>query len=147
MLVVGQEVLVIDEPTYGQDRANTEALMETMSELHESGWTVVVLSHDIRVVAEHADTGAVLVDGEIQFCGTSADLFDDRETLSVACLPRPPLAELTDRVPAFSGPATLERCYECSTSGRTELTARDHDDTITPAWDHGRGRPNHGEER
>ncbi|MFC7057221.1 ATP-binding cassette domain-containing protein [Halovenus salina] len=90
MLVVGQDVLIVDEPTYGQDRANADALMERLSELHDAGRTVVVLTHDMRIVAEHADAVAVLVDGKIQFHGTPADLFADPETLSAAHLSQPP---------------------------------------------------------
>jgi len=140
MLVVGQDVLIVDEPTYGQDRANTDALMETLSELHDSGRTVVVLTHDMRIVAEHADTVGVLVDGEIQLHGTPSELFDDSETLSAAHLSRPPLAELTDRIPQFSGPATLERCYEHCTGGQMELLTRDHNGTSAPAQDNGERR-------
>lgn len=140
MLVVGQDILVVDEPTYGQDRANTDALMRTLSELHESGRTVVVLTHDMRIVAEHADTVAVLVDGEIQFHGTPADLFDDREMLSAAALSRPPLAELADHLPGFSGPATPKRCYKHCTGGRTDPMSRDQNDSTASAPDGGEER-------
>ncbi|WP_424005224.1 ABC transporter ATP-binding protein (plasmid) [Haloarcula salina] len=111
MLVVGQETLIVDEPTYGQDRANTDALLETLSQLHDDGRTVVVLTHDMRIVAEYADAVAVLVDGAIQFHGTPAALFEDPETLSSAHLARPPLAALSERIPSWSGLATLDRCY------------------------------------
>jgi energy-coupling factor transport system ATP-binding protein len=109
MLVVGQDVLIVDEPTYGQDRANASTLMETLSELHDSGRTVVVLTHDMRIVSEYADSVAVLVDGEIQFRGPPTALFDEPEILSSAHLSRPPLAELTDRLSGYSDFATVKR--------------------------------------
>lgn len=137
MLVVGQQVLVVDEPTYGQDRANADALMETLSELHDSGRTVVVLTHDMRIVAEYADRVAVLVDGKIQFHGTPSELFADPQTLSAAQLSRPPLAELTDQFPAWSGVATVDRCYEHCTGGRTETTSQDPDTHSSPTIDSG----------
>jgi energy-coupling factor transport system ATP-binding protein len=135
MLVVGQDVLVVDEPTYGQDRANADALMETLSELHGSGRTIVVLTHDMRIVAEYADSVAVLVDGEIQFHGSPAALFDEPETLSSAHLSRPPLAELTDRISWFSGVATVERCLERCNSAQTETRSHDLDSASRSASD------------
>jgi energy-coupling factor transport system ATP-binding protein len=137
MLVVGQDVLIVDEPTYGQDRANADALMEMLSELHDAGRTVVVLTHNMRIVAEHADAVAVLVNGEVQFHGTPSALFEDPETLSAAQLSRPPLAELADSLSGFSGPATLGRCYEHCTGGRTKPATCDADATSAPARDHG----------
>jgi energy-coupling factor transport system ATP-binding protein len=140
MLVTGEDILIVDEPTYGQDRANADALMTTLSELHDAGRTIIVLTHDMRVVAEHADTVAVLVDGEVQFYGTPPDLFDDPETLSAAHLSRLPLADLADGLPGFSGPATLDRCYKYYTGGRPEPPISDRDASSESALDHGEDR-------
>ncbi|WP_079980884.1 MULTISPECIES: ABC transporter ATP-binding protein [unclassified Haloarcula] len=137
MLVVGQDILIIDEPTYGQDRGNTDALMKTLAELHGSGRTVIVLTHDMRIVAEHADTVAVLVDGEICFTGSPSALFKDSETVAAAHLSRPPLAELADRIPGFQGSKTLECCYEYCTGKHTEVLASDQQGS---GLDQGEGR-------
>jgi len=136
MLVVGQDILIVDEPTYGQDRANADALMETLSELHDIGRTVIILTHDMRVVAEYADAVAVLVDGKVQFHGTPSDLFNDPETLSAAHLSRLPLAELADGLPGFSAPATLDRCYKHCTGGRPKPETSDRNATSKSVLDY-----------
>jgi len=112
MLVVEQETIIVDEPTYGQDRRNEKALMETLSELHDAGRTIVMLTHDMRLVAEYADRVAVLTGGEIQFQGAPSALFGDRETLEAARLARPPLAPLAAQSGADSTVATVEECHQ-----------------------------------
>ena len=47
-------VLVLDEPLYGQDRVHTASLLAMLEELHEQGVTIVVVTHDLRLVASHA---------------------------------------------------------------------------------------------
>jgi energy-coupling factor transport system ATP-binding protein len=89
----------------------------------------------MRIVAEYADSVAVLVDGEIQFHGSPAALFDEPETLSSAHLSRPPLAELTDRISWFSGVATVERCLERCNSAQTETRSHDLDSASRSASD------------
>ncbi|WP_308291593.1 ATP-binding cassette domain-containing protein [Microbacterium sp. G2-8] len=47
-------VLVLDEPLYGQDGARADALVEMLEELRREGTTIVVVTHDRRLVAQHA---------------------------------------------------------------------------------------------
>ncbi len=74
-LAADPEVLVLDEPTFGQDRAHTERLMATLDELHAAGKTVVVITHDLTLVADHARRVVELADGSIAFDGSTAGYF------------------------------------------------------------------------
>ena len=47
------ELLILDEPTTGVDVGTTESLFETLGGFHRAGMTVVVVSHDVGVVARH----------------------------------------------------------------------------------------------
>jgi energy-coupling factor transport system ATP-binding protein len=86
MMAAGQRLLILDEPTYGQDRKSTLALMDSLAGLNRRGVTIIVITHDLRFVRRYADTAAVLVDGRIAFQGSPAQLFRRPQVLSRARL-------------------------------------------------------------
>lgn len=86
MMAAGQRLLILDEPTYGQDRKSTFALMDSLARLNRRGATIIVITHDIRFVRRYADTVAVLVEGRIAFQGSPAQLFRRPQILSRARL-------------------------------------------------------------
>lgn len=86
MLAIGQRVLVLDEPTFGQDRHTAHALMERLRTLHQDGVTIFVVTHDMQLVADYAQYVAVLVDGEVHFVGSTPALFADEALLRQASL-------------------------------------------------------------
>jgi len=94
MLIAGQKLLILDEPTFGQDQRNARQLMRTMKELQESGHTIVIISHDMGMIAEYADHAAVLKAGRLIFHGRTRELFDREELLAEAGLGLPPSIEL-----------------------------------------------------
>ena len=60
--------------------------------------TVIFISHDMQLVAEHADDVAVMSEGRIIFRGSPRSLFERADVLEQAALLRPPLAELAHRL-------------------------------------------------
>lgn len=59
-LAAEPELLLLDEPTTGVDVGTTEGLFDLLESLHKRGMTVLVVSHDIGVVAQHVDQVACL---------------------------------------------------------------------------------------
>jgi energy-coupling factor transport system ATP-binding protein len=98
MLVVGQETLVLDEPTFGQDQKNAEALLRLLGELNGEGRTVVVVTHDMALVAEHAKHVAVLAESGLLYHGPTARLFARPDLVREARLALPPLVDLSARL-------------------------------------------------
>ncbi len=95
-MVVGRpEVIVLDEPTFGQDFHQARNLMELLRGLADDGAAVVFITHDMRLVAEYADRTAVLCEGEILFDGTPAQLFASSEVLKRARLKVPVVYEIS----------------------------------------------------
>jgi len=86
MLSVGQRVLVLDEPTFGQDRHTAHALMTHLRALHEQGVTIFIITHDMQLVADYAQLVAVLVNGRIRYVGPTAGLFANQGLLDEASL-------------------------------------------------------------
>jgi energy-coupling factor transport system ATP-binding protein len=108
MLAVGQRTLILDEPTFGQDQRNAEALMALLTALHQEGRTVIIITHDMALVAEHARHVAVLIDGRLRFHGAPRDLFAQPDLLRQARLALPPIAQLAQRVPGLAGTLRIE---------------------------------------
>jgi putative ABC transport system ATP-binding protein len=57
-------ILLADEPTGNLDSENREAVMELLGELHQSGSTICMVTHDSRY-ADHADRVINLLDGRV----------------------------------------------------------------------------------
>ncbi len=91
MLSTRPELLILDEPTYGQDRRRIQALMDRLAELRAEGASVIMITHDMRLVAEYATSALLLSHGRNLFYGRPADLFDRTDLLREAALKEPPV--------------------------------------------------------
>lgn len=98
MVALEQPILVLDEPTFGQDRRSAAALMGLLKSLQAAGTTIIFITHDMQLVAEYADEAAVMQAGRVVFQGPVASLFRQSELLAAAGLVQPPLAELGQRL-------------------------------------------------
>ena len=56
MLLTEQKILILDEPTYGQDYDNRLELMDLLASLNREGLTVVMITHEMDIVAQYADS-------------------------------------------------------------------------------------------
>ncbi len=110
-LVTEPDVLLLDEPTFGQDRRYTDELLALLTDLHRSGTTVVVITHDMTIVAEHATRVVALASGHIVFDGTPAALFARPDLLTRCALRLPPIAQAVqqarERRPALPAVSSL----------------------------------------
>ena len=92
MLVCNPQILLVDEPTYGQDKEMTQTLMALMESIRAQGVTVVMITHDMRLVQEYAGRVLVMAEGRILYEGDPANLFCSEEMLHSANL-RPTLLQ------------------------------------------------------
>ena len=95
MLAVGQRLLVLDEPTFGQDRRSTLKLMRTLQDLNRRGVTIVMITHDMRLVASYTRHAALLIDGRLVYHGPTRSLFRQDVLLIQAGLWPPELFDLS----------------------------------------------------
>lgn len=75
ILVMGQEVLVIDEPTSQLDPKSTDDVFEMIKLMKEMGKTIVLVEHKMEQIAEYADHVIVLDKGSIIMEGTPREVF------------------------------------------------------------------------
>ncbi len=90
-LIAGAPILALDEPTFGQDRARADELLSVLRQLNDEGTTIVVVTHDMQLVADHADRTVVVGAGRIAADAPTADVFADSGLLQRASLRPPPL--------------------------------------------------------
>jgi energy-coupling factor transport system ATP-binding protein len=97
MLIAGKaRLLIVDEPTYGQDRRLTESLMNLINRLRQEGITVLMITHDMRLVDSHIERAIVMADGQKIFDGSPNDLFQSPQALERASLRTTTLRRLVD---------------------------------------------------
>ncbi|MFC8682263.1 ABC transporter ATP-binding protein [Microbacterium ureisolvens] len=127
-LVAGAPVLVLDEPTFGQDRARADELLSLLSELNAEGTTIIVVTHDMQLVTDYADRTVVMADGSVLAEGTTAEIFADDELIARAGLRPPPLRRALQGVrrhPELAGIARLGDLPGAPAAAPSELLASD----------------------
>jgi energy-coupling factor transport system ATP-binding protein len=83
------EVLVLDEPTTGQDESEADEIMAIIKDKHQHGSTVVMVTHDMELVAKYAQRVLVLANGTLIFTGTPEEVFSNKPILKQAGLCSP----------------------------------------------------------
>lgn len=99
MLVGSPKVLMVDEPTYGQDKQMTQTLMKIMKNLCQQGIAVVMITHDMRLVQEYAERVIVMSEGSIYYDGKPSGLFEKSDMLEQANLRPTLLHQLVRAIP------------------------------------------------
>jgi energy-coupling factor transporter ATP-binding protein EcfA2 len=88
-LSLSPEVFIFDEPTTGQDYFGGKSIMSLIDKLHAGGKTVVIITHDMPLVAEHAHRVVVMNQGQVAMDGTPLEVFSQASQLRQLSL-RPP---------------------------------------------------------
>ncbi|MGQ9792888.1 MAG: ABC transporter ATP-binding protein [Anaerolineae bacterium] len=107
MVAMEQPILILDEPTFGQDYHSAQEVMSVIRSLQQAGTTILCITHDMQLVADYAQEVAVMERGRVIFQGTPHALFQQLEVLSRAGLDLPPLAILSSRL-GLDGLYTIE---------------------------------------
>jgi energy-coupling factor transporter ATP-binding protein EcfA2 len=110
VLAMETPVLVLDEPTTGQDAAGVERVREIVESVSAPGRTVIAISHDMRFVAEAFERVIVMRAGRVILDGSPVRVFarESWEALSSTYLVPPFAAVVGDRLAAGSTPTDAE---------------------------------------
>ena len=98
ILVMNPSVIILDEPTAGQDFAHYTEIMEFLRKLNrEFGITIIMITHDMHLMLEYTDKTIVISDGQVLACGKSTDILTNEEITRAASLKKTSLYELAKK--------------------------------------------------
>jgi energy-coupling factor transport system ATP-binding protein len=124
VLAMDPEVLVLDEPTAGLDPGAARALAEVFRRLREGGTTLVLITHDLDLVAGLATHVAVLQQGRVRLCGPMRQILADPDFPELSGLEAPAPVRLaralaTRGLTVPPGAVTLEELVLALTAVKT----------------------------
>ena len=106
-------MLVLDEPTVGLDAPGQRETLDWLAELHAQGRTILLVTHDMALAAEHAERVVVLYGGQVLADGTPEAVFRQPDLLARASLTPPPVTALA-RALKIKSDLTIEGfCDDC----------------------------------
>ena len=118
ILAMNPSLMIIDEPTTGMDWKGGEMMMNLIRDLHQTGRTIVMITHDMRIVAAYASRVIVMVNGQIIADGTAREVFVQTEVLKQAFLEAPQITRIAQSLAKYDIPSdilTIEEAVEVFT--------------------------------
>ncbi|NBI58422.1 ATP-binding cassette domain-containing protein [Lachnospiraceae bacterium] len=95
ILALNPQMIILDEPTAGQDYRHYTEIMEFLNELHGRGITVVMITHDMHLMLEYAQRAVVFSGGQVIADDTSANILTNPEIIGRANLKETSLYDLS----------------------------------------------------
>lgn len=96
VLAMEPSILIIDEPTTGQDWRESIALMELVRELNNKGHTCIVTTHNMNLVSLFARRVIVMREAKVRLDGLTQDIFRHRDELKAAWIKPPDVYALAE---------------------------------------------------
>lgn len=94
ILAMKPEVIILDEPTAGQDYKNYREFMSYLDNIKQQGISIVMITHDMHLALEYSDSAVVLSEGEVISNASVYDVLSDNEIISKANLKQTSLSKL-----------------------------------------------------
>ena len=109
ILVLEPEMIILDEPTAGQDYRHYTDIMAFLEELNGRGITVVMITHDMHLMLEYARRAVVFSQGRVIADDSSASILTNPDVISRANLKETSLYELALRCGIGDARAFVQR--------------------------------------
>ncbi len=111
ILVMNPEVLILDEPTAGQDFRHYTEIMEFLRRIHEKlGITIIMITHDMHLMLEYTDRAIVIADGKMLADDTPAHILTNEEISDRAYLKKTSLYDLALQC-GIEDPTAFVECF------------------------------------
>ena len=107
VIAMDPQVIILDEPTTGLDASEIASLMENIDLLNKEGHTLILITHDMRLVAEHAKRVLVMSKGRILLDSDPRGSFSDLDVLRQSSLEPPPVTLLAHRLQELGVPRDI----------------------------------------
>ncbi len=98
VLAMDEKVLVLDEPTAGQDLCGIQRLENILRKLKEKGTTVITITHDMEFVVNNFDKIFVMAHKNLLKIGNATEVFREDELLKESMLKKPYISQLASEL-------------------------------------------------
>ncbi len=98
VLTMDQSILVLDEPTFGQDYRQKKQLGDFLRQLSENGITIIIVSHDLEFILDFTQRILVISQGELIKDDEVLNVFSDEALLDTSDLAQPILIDLVNNL-------------------------------------------------
>ena len=98
ILVLNPEIILLDEPTAGQDQRNYTEIMNFLDELNQKGHTIIMITHDMQLMLDYSDRAVVMLDGKILADKTPAEVLTDKTLIQAANLKETSIFSLAEKL-------------------------------------------------
>ena len=109
VLAWNPEILILDEPTIGQDHEQKEKLRQFILQLQTQGKTIVIVTHDVEFVAECNPRVILMKEGRIVADGEGKDILTNIAALAESSIVLPQIAQVFTKLEAFGFPKEVPR--------------------------------------
>jgi energy-coupling factor transport system ATP-binding protein len=106
------KILILDEPTIGQDSYQKERLRQFIIQLNRQGKTVIIVTHDIEFVAECEPRVILMANGKVIADGEAREILTDPDLVEEASLVLPEITQVFVRLNDFGFPRKVLGVYE-----------------------------------
>ena len=98
ILVLNPEILILDEPTAGQDLKHYTEIMEFLKSLNERGITILMITHDMHLMLEYTTRALVITNGEVIGNDSTWNVLTNHELIEKAHLKKTSLYDLANKI-------------------------------------------------
>lgn len=116
ILALRPQVIIVDEPTTGQDARQSFEIMDFLKRLNqELGHTIIIITHDMPIVAQYARRVIVMGQAQVMADGPTPEVFTQSDVLQKTFLAPPPITQLAQKVQDLGfnpGTLTVQEMYE-----------------------------------
>lgn len=95
ILVLDPKIIILDEPTAGQDFKHYTEIMEFLKEINSLGITIILITHDMHLMLEYTPRSIVLTDGRVIADASSSEVLTDEKIIKKANLKETSLFHLS----------------------------------------------------
>jgi energy-coupling factor transport system ATP-binding protein len=120
VMAMQPDILVLDEPTTGQDFKRAREIMDLAVQLHEEGQTVFVITHDMNLAAEYCERVVIMEGGRVLLDAPTREAFLAEEALKASSLRQPQVTALGKALGYGQAWLTVDEALGVLGSVRTE---------------------------
>ncbi|MDO5729528.1 MAG: ABC transporter ATP-binding protein [Actinomycetaceae bacterium] len=125
VMVTAPDVIILDEPTAGQDWAHYTDIMEFLKSLNDAGTTIILITHDMHLALEYTSRALVMAEGSIIADASPAAILANPGIAEAASLRTTSLFDLALRIGAQDPTAFIEQFITRENEWREHILA-DH---------------------